>query len=50
MSEAHTGFILAAYAAAVFIVVAMIASIVLDHRSLRRALARLPGKPGGGTP
>jgi heme exporter protein D len=46
MHGTHLGFIVAAYAVTVFVIAAMIASIVLDHRALKRALARLPGRHG----
>lgn len=43
----HAVYIFAAYAIAVGIVVAMIASIKLDHRALKQALAKLPPRDGG---
>ena len=36
----HTGFIVAAYAVAALVIAAMVASAVLEHRALRRDLAR----------
>ncbi len=36
----HAGFIVAAYAVAGLVVVAMIVAVVADHRALRRDLAR----------
>jgi heme exporter protein CcmD len=38
----HTNFIVAAYAIAVFVVGALIVSIILQHRALKAALAKLP--------
>ena len=37
----HAGFILAAFGLAAVAIGAMIGAIVLDHRSLKRALARV---------
>jgi heme exporter protein D len=37
----HTAFILAAYAMAVLVIVALVAWIVLDHRAQKRALGAL---------
>jgi heme exporter protein CcmD len=37
----HLGFIVAAYALSGLVVVAMIASILMDYRALKAALARL---------
>jgi heme exporter protein D len=41
MGGPHTGFIVAAYAVALVVVLGMIAGVVLDHRAQQRALARL---------
>jgi heme exporter protein CcmD len=41
----HFGFILAAYAVTFVVVAGMIGAIVLDHRALRRALARFAITP-----
>ncbi len=38
--DPHTGFILAAYAVAAVVILAMLVTILLDHRALRRRLAR----------
>ena len=38
---AHSGFIIAAYLAALTIIGALIAWIVLDYRALKRALGKL---------
>jgi heme exporter protein D len=37
----HTGFIIAAYAAAVVVIVGLCAWVMLDYRTQRRALAEL---------
>ena len=36
----HTGFIVAAYAIAAFVIATMIVTILADHRSLKRQLRR----------
>jgi heme exporter protein CcmD len=41
VTSPHFGFILAAYAVTVVIVLGMIGAIVLDHHTLRQALARI---------
>jgi heme exporter protein CcmD len=41
MNSAHFGFIFAAYAVTAAIVVGMIGAVIMDHRALQRALARL---------
>jgi heme exporter protein CcmD len=41
MTSAHFGFIFAAYALTGVAVVGMIGAIILDHRALQRALARM---------
>ena len=38
--DPHTGFILAAYGLAAVVIATMLATIVLDHRALRKRLAR----------
>ena len=38
--DAHTGFIIAAYLIAVIVVTTMVVTILLDHRALKRELAR----------
>ena len=43
--DLHLGFIVAAYALGALVVGTMIAVVVLDGRSLRRALARLGDDP-----
>ncbi|SEE75305.1 heme exporter protein CcmD [Rhizobiales bacterium GAS191] len=43
----HIGFLVAAYAVAVIVVALLIGSIVVDHRSLRRALAAYATKAVG---
>ena len=40
----HAGFILAAYAAAVIIVLALVAWVILDGRALRRRLSDLEAR------
>ena len=40
----HADFIVAAYAAAVLVVVALMAWVVLDHRAQKRKLARLEAR------
>ena len=37
----HAGFILAAFGVTFLVVAGIVASIVLDHRALKRELARL---------
>jgi heme exporter protein CcmD len=41
MTPTHAGFIIAAYAVTAVAILGVIGAIVLDHRALRRALARL---------
>jgi heme exporter protein CcmD len=41
MSEAHWGFIVAAYAVSALVIGAMTLKIVIDYRQLKRALSRL---------
>ncbi len=41
MNDPHTGFIVAAYAGAAVVLIGMIAATILDHRALRKALARV---------
>ena len=41
MNVPHVGFILAAYAITALTLVGMIGALVLDHRALRRDLARM---------
>jgi heme exporter protein CcmD len=41
VNDPHTGFIVAAYATAVVVIGGMIAATILDHRALRKALARV---------
>ncbi len=41
MSDAHLGFIIAAYAITALVIGAMTLKIVIDYRTLRRALSRL---------
>ncbi len=43
-APAHIGFITAAYAAGVVVIVALIAWVVLDYRLQRRILAELESK------
>ena len=45
---AHTGFIVAAFAITALVVGIMIFAVIMDHRSLKRALARFPGRDGEG--
>ena len=40
----HIGYVIAAYGAAVIVVAALIGSILIDHASLRRALAAYGAK------
>ena len=42
MNGSHVDFIIAAYALTAVAILAMILSIVLDHRALKKALARFP--------
>ena len=46
MNVEHFGYIFAAYAIAAGVVAALIVSIMLDHRSLKDALAKLPAREG----
>jgi heme exporter protein CcmD len=47
----HVGFVIAAYAVAAIVVGFLIGSIVIEHRSLRRALAvHQPRTPDAGDP
>jgi heme exporter protein CcmD len=48
VTSPHFGFILAAYAVTVVVVLGMIGAILLDHRALRRALDKL-GPRGSAT-
>jgi heme exporter protein CcmD len=43
----HIGYVIAAYAAAAIVVAFLIASIVSDHRALRRALGAYGTKAAG---
>ncbi|MGO9673307.1 MAG: heme exporter protein CcmD [Methylocella sp.] len=43
-ADPHIGFVVAAYAIAFIIVAAMIFVIMRDYRTLRRDLARFPGR------
>ena len=43
----HADYIVAAYAIAFGVVAIMIGSIMLDHRALKRDLARLPARASG---
>lgn len=38
--DPHTGFIIAAYGLAALVILAMVATILLDHRALKTRLAR----------
>jgi heme exporter protein CcmD len=42
VNGSHVDFIIAAYALTAVAILAMILSIVLDHRALKKALARFP--------
>ena len=44
MNSAHFGFIFAAYAVTAAAVLGMIGAVVLDHRALLRALARMAAR------
>jgi len=44
MNSAHFGFIFAAYAVTGAVVLGMIGAVILDHRALLRALARLAAR------
>ena len=41
MSEAHWGFIVAAYTVTALVIGAMTLKLVIDYRNLKRALSRL---------
>ncbi len=43
----HAGFILASYAAVVLVLGGLIATVVLDHRAQKRALAALEQRGAG---
>ena len=49
MAVPHIGFILAAYALTAVTMVGMVATIVMDGRSVRRALDRLDPRRGAAT-
>ena len=42
----HSGFILAAYVLTTIVVVGLFGAIVMDHRALRRSLAKFPPREG----
>jgi heme exporter protein CcmD len=42
MNGSHVEFIVAAYAVTAVAILAMVVSIVIDHRALKKALARFP--------
>jgi heme exporter protein CcmD len=44
MTSTHFGFIFAAYALTGVAVLGMIGAIILDHRALQRALARMAAR------
>ncbi len=44
--DAHTGFIVAAYAVTFLVIAAMILTTLVDHRALKRALRKF-GDRGG---
>ena len=46
MNADHAGFIAAAYALTLVVVVAMIGAIVIDHAALKKALARFAARDG----
>jgi heme exporter protein CcmD len=45
--SSHEAFIAAAFGLTLVIVVGMVAALVLDHRALRKALARFPSRMEG---
>jgi heme exporter protein CcmD len=47
MDIPHLGYIVAAYAVAAVVIVAMIGAIVVDYRDLAARLARLESRRGG---
>jgi heme exporter protein CcmD len=46
MQDSHIGFVIAAYAVTGVTVLAMIVAIIVEHRSLTRALGRLSARGG----
>lgn len=46
MNVEHFGYIFAAYAIAVVVVAGMIASIMIEHRSLKAALEKFAAREG----
>ena len=46
----HAAFIIAAFVIAGAVVVFMLGAIILDHRSLKRALAKFPPRGEGDAP
>lgn len=46
MVSGHTGFIVAAYAVATVVIVAIVTTILLDYRAQRRMLAKLEKRTG----
>lgn len=47
MADPHTGFIVAAYAVAIAVILGAIAVVMVDHRAQMRALAKLERRAGG---
>ena len=46
MQDSHAGYIVAAYMVTAVTLSAMILSIIIDHRSLTRALAKFAARSG----
>ncbi len=47
MNGSHAAYIFAAYAIAVAVVAILTGSIMLEHRALKRDLAKFPAREGG---
>jgi heme exporter protein CcmD len=50
MTEAHIGFVVAAYGVAAIVLIGMIVAVVVDYRAQRQALRRLEGRDDGIAP
>jgi heme exporter protein CcmD len=49
MSDAHIGFVIAAYAIAAVVLVGMVIAVFADYRTQQKALRRLEGGREGST-
>ena len=46
MSDAHIGFVIAAYAVAAIVLIGMVVAVFVDYRGQKEALKRLEGRDG----